>query len=152
MTDTPTVIAIAAISAATVTALRCSERPRFCAARRAIATGAATRAESRAPESVRIGATNANPITTKSALTNPSSAGPVVTARPDATPATTSAARPTSNQRGGETMLPSITVPRFSARIGSIRAPSHAGNQAAISTEPSPNTTAAPSNSGVRWN
>ena len=148
-------MAMAAINAATMTALRWMLRRRFCAARR-ISTGEAKCRSSHstpdAPAAVNAGAVNANPSSTKNALPNPSHAGPVVSAATEQPPATSSARAPANSQRGVCWRLRSIVVPnpRLSATTGFARAPSQAGSQAATSTEPSPKNIALPTSNGVR--
>ncbi len=160
MMEMPTVIAMAAMSAATITALRYRLRRRFCAASRNSSTAesncgdAEPDAASRRPSSARrnarstshepawvsAGAVKAKPSRIKNALPNPSHAGPVVSASTEQTMAMPSDRKPAASQRGVWRRLFSCVEPspRLNAETGSARAPSHAGSHAAASTEPRP--------------
>ncbi len=102
MTDTPTVMATAAMSAAMVRELRCIARTRLREARRhAVPRGRCeTRRDKALPASaVAEGTRKANPVRTKNAAAKPSCAGPVCNASHDEATARARHATPQASQR-----------------------------------------------------
>ena len=146
MTETPTVMAMAAMSAAMVSELRCMARTRLREARRrAVPCGErfATAWKNFPANEVAAGTRKAKPMTTRKAAANPRMAGPVRRASHEAVKAAARATPPKIIQRAGSVSRCSITVPMCSAPVTSALAASPEGIHAATITADSPAPTAA---------